>query len=146
MSTRPKRRPRALRVPMMAVTWQTIATEMHVAMAALRMSPEPRYQSTVASNLNMIALAMQPHPRLAEHAERVAGGARTLNQIADKLLAIAEGQPLKLHEHELRPIELAVSAAEDAVPHLSLTDLIAARLTLRQINARERAEREVAHG
>ncbi len=144
MSTRPKRKPRPVRSPVQLATWRTIALEMHVAAAALRRDPRATHHSTIAANLNTIGLALQAHPRLAEHAERVAAGARTLNQIGPKVRAITEGQALTLAEHELRPIELAVTAADEAVKHLSLEDLIVARLTLRQINARERAEREGA--
>jgi hypothetical protein len=145
VSTRPKRRPHwQPRIPITSAEVPNVfGWQMHVSLAALRMSPTREHFDGVARCLNVVQLALESKPKLADLALRINAGARALNQIAAKVEAIDDGAAIPLREHELQPIELAVTAADEAIPRLSVTELNDARLRLQAISAAER-RREAA--
>ncbi len=144
MSTRPKRRPRwQPRIPITsAEVPNTFGWQMHCSLAALRVAPTAAHYDGVAICLNVVGLALRHKPRLAAEAERIAAGARTMNQIARKVEAIEQGKALALAPHELGAIELAVAAADQVITSgaLSVTELNEARIELRA----RRVQREAA--
>jgi len=131
MSTRPKRKPRPVRIPVMPETHKVFAYQLHLSMNALRIAPAAEHFDCVGHCLNVIGTAVEHKPRFENVLATINAGARAMNQIAAKVTAIAAGADLKLHEYELRPIELAVTAAEEVVPRLTINELNAARLRVR---------------
>lgn len=141
MSTRPKRRPRPVRIPITSrEVPDTFGWQMHCSLAALRVAPTREHFDGVAICLNVVQLAIAPHAKFANHALRINAGARALNDLARKVVAIENGTPLPLREHELAPIEVAITAADEVIPRLGVNELNEARLELRA----RRAQREAA--
>lgn len=140
MSTRPKRKPRPVRLPITsAEVPNAFGWQMHCSLAALRMAPTREHFDGVAKCLNVVQLAIEHLPKFKDQALRINAGARALNQIAAKVESIEDGAPLKLQPHELGPVELAITAADEIIPRLSITDLNNARIRLQALYVADRA-------
>lgn len=140
MSTRPKRQPRPVRIPITSrEVPMTFGLQMRLSLEALRREPAREHFDGVARCLNVVQVAIEDDARFTDEALRINAGARALNQIAQKVEAIEDGTPLRLHPHELAPVELAINAAEDVIPRLSITSLNDARIRLQAIRLAEKA-------
>lgn len=141
MSTRPKRRPKPVRIPMTTGLHQLFAEQLHISMAALRMAPHRDHFDAVATLLNITVLALEGRSGFAAEARAVSSGARAMNDIQEKVAAIQDGAPVILRKYELRPIELAVSAADAVIARLSVNDIELARRRLATIQAQDAAQK-----
>lgn len=122
----------------MPETHRVFAYQLHLSMNALRIAPATEHFDCVGYCLNVIGTALEDQPRFERELACINAGARAMNQIAAKVTAIAQGAELKLYEHELRPIELAVTAADAVVPRLTINALNDARLHVQRVAAAER--------
>jgi len=111
-------RPSIARLPMTGGLRDLIATHMHGALAALRLSPNAEAFDALANIINMVGLTVHKDPKFAQQYGFISGAARTMNQIGPKCEA-----RLALRDHEIASLTVAVSAIDDILPRIDVARL-----------------------
>ncbi|MGK0556124.1 hypothetical protein [Bordetella bronchiseptica] len=111
-------RPSIPRLPMTGGLRDLIATHMHGALAALRLSPNADAFDALANIINMVGLTVHRDPAFAQQYGFISGAARTMNQIGPKCEA-----GLALRDHEIASLTVAVSAIDDILPRIDVARL-----------------------
>lgn len=106
------------RLPMTSALRDRIATHMHGAFAALRLSPNAEAFDSLANIMNMVGLTVQNDPAFRQQYLLINGAARTMNQIGAKVEA-----GLALRDHEIASLTVAVSAIDDILPRIDAARL-----------------------
>ncbi|KCV33709.1 hypothetical protein [Bordetella bronchiseptica] len=106
------------RLPMTGALRDRIATHMHGAFAALRLSPSAEAFDALANIVNMVGLTVQHDPAFLQQYLLINGAARTMNQIGAKVEA-----GIALRDHEIASLTVAVSAIDDILPRIDVARL-----------------------
>jgi len=112
---------------MMPTTRNEFSTQLHVSYEALAIAPAIEQWEAVATIFNVVTLAIRYMPALTHEARLLNGGALAMQDIERKVAAIEAGNDtLKLRDHELAPIRIAVTTVDQILSRTSITALYAA--------------------
>lgn len=126
-------RPRMISIPVTGLH-QEFALHAHTALFMLGHAPSNDSFDSLAGILNLVQVAIENDKRFAHEAKLINGGAMTLNQVAKKINA-----GLRLQEHELASLRVAVNTIDNIFPRLDVSRLYLAQITLRDMRRCESA-------
>jgi len=122
------RRGRPVRIPMTSALRDQFAMQLHISLRLLETAPDENTFEALAVIFNVVQLAIKDDARRSHDARLINGGAATLNQHQQRILA---GRPLR--PHEIAPIRVGVNTIDAILGKVSVDRLYLAMQTLRRI-------------